>query len=364
MYTTTSRFDVAIKNAGKRKTVVDIYYGNQLIQSNLPVSDGSITTDRSARSRRSGTVTIADPALMPRLSPNDTLSPFSTELVLRTGIVYADKTEELVPMGRFVITSVSGAVETGLIPVVTMLDRAEKVFELGPGTLNYSGSDVFSSVASMVGAPNPVWTPLSISASLSNRTIAAAQADAGTDRWQLASSLATSITAEVYFDRFGDPILSPIVYVTPQTNSGVWTIEDGEEGTLIAGTKVYARTDVYNAVRVIGNAPENTATVYDSDNRSATKYGGPFGERLLVVNDSTLTTVAACYTRAITELRRTTGRGVAISFTSVANPALDPGDIIRINWPDGTYDFAVVNTLTFSLLDGSMAGTLTGITYV
>jgi hypothetical protein len=358
MYTTSSRFNTAIKSAGKRVTRVDMYYGDQLIQSNLPVSEGSITTDRSARSRRSGTVTVADPTLMALLSP------FSTELVIKTGIVYADKSEELVPMGRFVITSVSGAVETGLIPVVTLLDRAERVFELGPGTLNYSGSDVFSSVASMVGAPNPAWSPLAIDPTLVNRTIAAAQSDAGTDRWQLASSLATSITAEVYFDRSGTPTLSPITYVTPQTASGVWTIEGGEEGTLIAGSKVYARTDVYNAVRVIGNAPENTATVYDSDNRSPTKYGGPFGERLLVVNDSTLTSTADCYARAIAELRRATGRGVALTFTSVANPALDPGDIVKVNWPDGTYDFAVINTLTFSLLDGSMAGALTGITYV
>jgi hypothetical protein len=367
VYTTTPRFDASIKNAGKRRTVVDIYVSNQLVESDLPVSEGSITVDRSARSRRSGTVTIADSSLMPRLAPEDELSPFSTELVLRTGIVYADNTEELIPQGRFVITAVTGAVENGLIPVVTLLDRAERVFELGPGLLNYSGSDAFSSIASMVGEPSVTWTPLSIDPTLTNRVIAAGQADANVDRWQLVSSLATSIGADIYFSREGDPILAPTTHITPETNTSVWTIASGEDGTMIASSKSYSRTDVYNAVRVTGSATNSVipqATVYDTDNRSPTFFGGPFGEKLLVINDSSVTDTGACYNRAIAELRRASGLAASVTFTAVANPALDVGDIVTIEWPDDTSQFVVINTLTFSLLDGSMSGTTAGMTFV
>jgi len=377
MFPHTPRFDIAIKQSGGRLAVADIYLGSHRIENDLPISDYTITVDRSSRSRRSGTVTIADPKLMPRLFPQDKLSPFAAELVIRSGLQYPNKSRELIPQGRFVVTEVTGAFDTGLIPTATLLDRAERVFEQSVmQEINYSGSDVFGSIASLIGAADASWTPLEIHPSLENRTIAAGQFDQGTDRWQLIADMALSIDAEVYFDREGNPIMGPVTHVTPQTNDhdSVWILESGPDGTPTVMGRTYARADVYNAVHVVGAAPEKVAgatadppipfaTVYNKDARSPTNYDGPFGHKLLRLSDSSLKDTVSCYRLAIARLRASSGLGVTISFTCITNPALDVGDIIKVNWPDGTSEFAVVDKLSLKL-DGSMEGSTVGLTYV
>lgn len=383
MYPVTPRFQKAIKEGGHRLTVCDVYYAGQRIETDLPVTEGTITVDRNSRNRRSGTIVIADPKLMPRLLASDKLSPFATELVVRTGIVYPDKAQELIPQGRFVVTEVVGALDTGLIPTATLQDRSERVFEVSiEQEIIFSGVDVFSSISSLIGAGSDQWAPLQIHPALINRTIADAQFDTGTDRWQLISDLALTIQAECFFDREGNPVLRPIAYVTPQTKAtdSVWALEGGSEGVMTIGGKTFARADVYNAVHVVGSAPDKPekvegqpeppdppvpfATVYNMDLNSLTRYGGPFGKKLLRLSESTIKDTAGCYNLALTSLRKAGSLGVSVEFTAISNPALDVGDIITVNWPDGSSEFAVVDSLALTLLDGLMTGVTVGLVYV
>lgn len=383
IYPHTPRFANAVKQSGRRKSVVDLYYAGVKIENDLPVSEATITVDRKSRSRRSGSVVITDPSLFPRLFPEDRLSPFGAELVLRSGIVYPDNTQELVPMGHFLITEVSGAIDTGLIPTATLLDRAERVFEQSVAEeIDYSGVDVFGAIASLIGEANPSWSPLQIGPGLVNRVVADGQFETGTDRWQIVSDMALSIHADVYFNRFGDPQMTATQHVTPLTNinNSVLTIASGDEGVIITAGRVYARAEVYSAVHVVGAAPEKQealpgqpepldppipwATVYNRDPLSLTNWDGPFGHKMLRISDSTLIDTGACYELAIAKLRASSGLGSTIDFTCLANPALDVGDVVLVKWPDGREEFAIIDTLSLNLVDGSMAGTTVGITHI
>lgn len=375
MFPVSNRFLRACKNSGKRKTVVDVYQDNIKVLADIPVVGGSIRVDRNSRSRRSGSMDIGSPDLFPKFT-SDILAPLGTEIIIRSGMVYPDGDEELIPLGTFIITDISAEEENGLLPRVEFMDRAHRVFETSTHNADEAEVTVFgdpisghttqAALESMIVYPAPGWPSsplwgLTIQQNLPDIPIPGGQFAGDTDRWEIAQSLATSMGCEIFFDNFGQCVCQRVPGITSSTtfDDAIWTIEPGEGGTLISLSTSISRNDTYNSVVVLGSTPDGAtkqpmATVYDLNISSPTYYHGPFGKKTLRVSDSKLTTEKQCKTAAQGILKNTLGIAKNVTFGAIANPALDAGDIILLKYPDGRQELHIIDSYDLPFSQGIM----------
>ncbi|MYR29814.1 DUF5047 domain-containing protein, partial [Streptomyces sp. SID4945] len=78
----------------------------------LEVTGGSVQVDRAQAIRRTCTVTLPDPALIPRTAA-DQLATYGARLRLARGVEYGYGPPELVPLGVFRLDSVDGDIAQG-----------------------------------------------------------------------------------------------------------------------------------------------------------------------------------------------------------------------------------------------------------
>lgn len=376
MYPVSQKFINAIAVSGVRKTVADIYYGSQVVIKDLPVVDGHLSVDRKSEVRRSGSITIGDPTLFPTLNAASGLEPYGIEIVIRSGFVYTDS-EELVPLGVFIVDKVSGTEKEGLFPTINFFDRAKRVAETSTfvvegGPQSFGGKTVQEGLATTLGYPAPGWptSPLwnvTVNPTLPVITIPGGFGDGDTDRWQLAVDLATAIGGEPYFNVLGAAVVNPIPYLGPDTvvTAAVWTVtaEFGTgRGNMLNADRSITRDGVYNSVLVLGASANGTTAqafgqAYDDNPASKTFYGGLFGRKCLRVKNTALTTNDQCIVAARNLLRNYLGLARNLTLDSLCNPALNEGDIIQVFYPDLTTELHLVDS--FEIPFGSDVGSMT-----
>lgn len=381
MYTPRSaNFDRRIRQSGRRKTVVDVYYDGQVVAENLPVSGGSIRVELDSDIRRSGEITLADPRLVPTFA-NDTLSPLGAEIKVRQGMVYPNGTEELIPLGVFRLDVTNWSDASGAIPRVQMFDRS-KAMQVDIGSPHsrsgWWASEVilefieFFYPSLATPDPNaPGLPPTSFAAVfdfpgvIDYRLPGGHIWESGT-YWELISELAANMGCQLYFDVHGHPKVRPFPVLDQNTHAtdAVLTVGVGDDGILVDADHTYSREGVFNSVLVVGLTPVNgAAPVYQAFNNtpgSPLRWGGPFGRVTKRIDDSTLRTAAQCKARADVELRKYTGAAYSIDFTAVPNPALDVGDIILAEYLNDTQELHLVSNLTIPLGSGQFSGSSKG----
>ncbi len=361
--TVTSRFLKKIRESGKRKTVVDVYYDSRLIASDIAVSEGTIRVDLEGQIRRTGSITVADPRLVPTLST--TLSPLGTEVKVRQGIVYPNGEEELVPLGVFRLSETSWSA-LGRIPTIQLYDRSKMMQDADMG--NYYGrpgklaKDVILEILGWF-YPKLGLTPEAVFDNVvQDYRLPGGHLFEASSHWEAIDELAKNMGGRLYFDVDGFPRVRALQELTVASAPDL-TIDAG--GILIDADRTYSAEGIRNSVTVVGAAQTNGAiprgTVSNVDPASPLRYGGPYGKVTEVINDSSLTTTAQCLARAKVELAKYIGPSYSVDFTSVPNPALDVGDIIKFVFPDGTSEVHQVNTLNVPLGPGTFTGTSKGV---
>lgn len=190
------------------------------------------------------------------------------------------------------------------------------------------------------------------------------------DRWQFLEGLAESLGAEIFFDRNGDVTVRPIpgIYGDGEIPEPDWVIDAGEDGLLKDADRSVSRDGVYNGVVVVGSAdedrPQPFALVTDNDPKSLTRWGGPFGKSLLRIERSELTTNDQCERAARAELINITGLQRNLSFEAIGNPAMDPGDIIKIVFPDGSSEIHMLDGFDYDFASMNMSASTRSIQYI
>jgi hypothetical protein len=179
------------------------------------------------------------------------------------------------------------------------------------------------------------------------------------DRWSSLTDLALSIGAEIVFGVDGTALIQPVPKVT---NTVVWTVNYNE--ITITGTRELDRSQTYNAVVASGERTDNVAparaVAYDTNPSSPTYVGNPvgsspFGLVPAFYSSPVLTTTAACLKAATTILGRVRGMTRRVSFECIPNPAVDVGDVMRINLPDGSSEVHIIDSIQIPLsVDGTM----------
>ncbi|MFI9244139.1 DUF5047 domain-containing protein [Streptomyces sp. NPDC053086] len=346
MYPVSDRFLDRLAESHTPVTLVELFLTDGRV-IDLEITGGSVQVDRSQAIRRTCTVTIADPTLIPR-TPADQLTTYGAKLRISRGVDYGDGSTELVPLGMFRLDSVDGDVSDG--PVTLQGKGLEAIVADDKLTAVYTATGtVVTAVTALIRRSIPDATVLS---QITDTTIGTRTWDVESDPWAAAQEVAAAAGAEVYCNADGSFVISTLPDLA--TATPVWSIEATESGAYISASRAMTSDGVYNGVLARGentadNRPPVSALVTDSDTSSPTYWGGPFGRRPMFYSSSTLTTTAACTNAARLKLADAKAPNASGDISSLPNPALEPGDVIRVVHPDGTRELHQVASFSVPL---------------
>ena len=320
---------------------------------------GEVTVDRTASVRRRLTVSCTDPTgdLTPERA-GDLLTPYGTTIRPYRGIRYEDGTIEVCALGVFrlsqvIITDDSGTGSSaqgggsaqsstrqvggasgGLFIAIDAYDLSRTVAR-DKFTTPYiiaEGTNVISAIQTILAR---TFDDLQYDAMGTNLTVTPTQVyDAGSDPWEACQNLALSLGADLYFDIYGNVVISPPPDIQSLTAADFEYVE-GESGTMLGLEKYFSDEPGYNGVVVIGESPGDdlppvTATAWDDDPASLTYHLGPYGEVPMFVQDQLVKTEQEAQAVANAVLSAILGFVSQVSLDTIVNPAFECGDVVRI----------------------------------
>lgn len=319
------------------------------VVSGIPVSGGQIVVDATSQVRRTGTVTVSDPTTYFPGKPLDILSPLGSELLVEYGIVIPGMTiPEWIPMITGVIQEGTRMLPTGDLSIV-LADRSSKVAEdefTSPTQIGGGSTTVVQAITSLVQHAYPVVVVIDKTGSSALCPVI----DINKDRWaDGVEVLATSIAAEVFFDPIGRLVIRPQPTLTDPL---AWLMKTGSGGVVLTKTDSQKRENVYSQVIVSGMRVDGASPVYtivqDTDPASPTYVSGPFGVRNRRFTSAAITTLAQANIVGAALLEKARGEQANVTLTTLPNPALDAGDVVKLPAAAGPYLF-VLDKITTGL---------------
>jgi len=334
MYAVSDRFLARLAETHAPATQVQLFLTTgQVID--IPHTGGSVTVDRSQAIRRTCTVTVADPTLIPRTAA-DQIATYGARLQIARGVDYGDGTPpDLVPLGVFRLDNIDGDVTQG--PVTLQGKGLEVVVGDDKFTAPYTATGtVVSAINALILRSLPT---ANIISQITDVTIGSRAFDIQADPWAGCQEIAAAAGAEVYSNADGVFVIATLPDLS--TATPVWAIEAVEGGVYISATRAMSADKVFNGILASGeNTADNVAPVSylatDDDPGSPTYWSGPFGRRPDFYSSSTLITLAACTNAARLKLAQAKAPNASGDISSLPNPALEPGDVLRVTHEDGS----------------------------
>lgn len=181
------------------------------------------------------------------------------------------------------------------------------------------------------------------------------------DRWGLISggadapSLAKPLGARVFCDARGVFVIAAEGTLADDL---AWVIDSGDDGVQVSLSKTLSVEDMRNVVSVRGVRDDGKpgvgpVAIGDTDPNSPTWVG--YGKVPMFYASPALTRTDQCLRVAEQMLARHLGLSMQLDLTSVYNPALEPGDVVGVEMPDGQVQRHLVDSLTLSLTGGTMS---------
>lgn len=318
----------------------------------LDHTGGTVTVDRAQAIRRTCTVTCSDTSLIPR-TPADKLNVYGAQLRIFRGIDYGDgSAPEVAPVGVFRVDDVQGDPDIGPVTITGSGLEASIIDDAFKTPVSIASGSAVAGITNLIQQTLPSATVISRA---TDATVGTMAWDREASRWDACKTLATAIGAEVYCDAAGQFIIAPL----PDLSAGsvVWEVAAGEGGVLVSAIRGASRVGVANSVTAYGeNTVDNvapvSATVEDTDSTSPTYVSGPFGRVTRFYSSAALITTALC-TAAAGQLLKTSLKPNAVAdITSLPNPLLEPGDVLRVVYEDGVRELHQVASFPIELGTG------------
>ena len=314
----------------------------------VPVEAGTVTIDRTAQHRRAATITIPWSLQAGEDLGIDirTLALGGYALVHR-GLRYASGDTELILMGRLRVESVTWDTLAASASL-ELADRAAQVSDEPFSAPYAAGGQTPAQAATGIvygvfGDTIAYHTPYAPTSTLGDITYTGQRTDA-------LSALEQSYAAETYFDANGDFVFAR---KPGDTEPVVWTVDASPTGVMVNAQESLDRTGIYNGVLVTGqgdaDAPPVTGLAIYSDAASPVRWGGPFGKVALLADSTSVTTDedAAATAQSLLNLRLKQTR--SLTLTTAPNPALEAGDTIQVDFPDGRSETHLIDATTINL---------------
>lgn len=349
MYPVSGRFLPRLAESHRVATQVQLFLTDGRVIE-LEHIGGSVQVDRSQAIRRTCTVTVGDVSLIPRI-PADELATYGARMLVSRGVTYADGTQELVPLGVFRLDDVGGDVSQG--PVTLQGKDLAACVQDDKFTAPYRVTGtVVTAITELVRRSLPA---ADIVSTIADIPIGSRVFDIEGDPWAGVQETAAAAGAECYPNADGVFVIATLPNLL--TAEPVWAVEAAEGGVYISGTRAMSSANVHNGVLARGeNTSDNVAPVsslvVDNDPNSPTYWSGPFGRRPRFHSSSTLISTSACTAAATLLLAQAKAPNASGDFSSLPNPALEPGDVLRVVHPDGSRELHQVAAFTVPLDQG------------
>ncbi|WP_244317762.1 DUF5047 domain-containing protein [Streptomyces chryseus] len=338
-------------------------YAGLVTVADLRIADGAVMVDRGSKIRRSLSLTISDPKLLP-WAELDPLAVYGQTLVVTRGIRYAGGLEESVSLGTFRIDEPQGDVHFGPVTLTGKSSECHIIDDkfMAPKSTRGYGNCV-DAIEALIRETLPDAIIVNATAGERNPACAVATWNANSDRWDAVQQIALAMQAEIYVDALDRFVIADLPDVL--SSNVVWDIAEGEGGTLMSASRQMSRTAVYNAVVASGEntssgAAPVSAVAYDNDPNSPTRWGGPFGRVPKFISSALWASQGACQSAADYALFDATARNVSTSISAVPNAALEAGDCLRVAYA-GRKELFLAQSFTIPLTaEGAASLTLRG----
>lgn len=307
----------------------------------IPLRDGSVTLDGEGTTRASISLTLAVgdfdlPDWVPD-RPEDILAPYGNgDIVASRGIRYPDGTPDMVPLGKFRIDETTASEsESGEVTVtVTGYDFSsyliDAVFE---DERTFAGGEDAAELIRTLIDDSGFQDRVTYRDDFFDVPVELPQLyyGMGEDRWDFCQGLAEAVNGGLlYFDR--DAVL-----VLDRRSPGlapVYTITEGSN--LISLEKRWPRENACNRVVVLGENDGADPVIgerVDDEPGSPTNYterGATFGRVTFTYSSEYITDSDQADAVAARILSQRVGSVQQIELEALVNPALDPGDVVRV----------------------------------
>ncbi|MCG5464236.1 DUF5047 domain-containing protein [Micromonospora sp. MED01] len=314
----------------------------------IPIHDGDVQLDGTADVRSTLELTTIDTNLWPT-GAGSLLAPYGNEVFVRRGIAFGSGTVEWVSLGYHRIdTSEQDDAPDGPIRV-SARDRMAGIVD---GRLTaprpFPAATTRGALLTALVTEIYPWATIEWDDTAERDEAIGRQTIAEEDRYAVCNDVVTSAGKTWWWDHRG--IL--VVRTPTPVGSPVWDVNHGENGVLVELGRRLTRSGAYNGVVATGEGADTAyparAVAVDTNPNSPTFWGGPFGKVPYFYNSPLLTSVARARAAAATTLARMTGLPYAVDLTSVPNPALEPGDPIRVTYP-GRTETHIIDRMTIPL---------------
>lgn len=307
--------------------------------------DGTIDVDVRRGTRRTLTMSLLNPEGI--FTPDDNTweedadwdGYFYVNRLIRVwrGVRYQDGSEELAPVGTF------------------MVDKAETLVERGMSTVVIAGSDLWKKFTkSQFGAPRKFTDGTAINTIISTLASEAGVTQLNLDLLEERTSASKNIQRdfnfeedqtrgdalkkicgdygiEIYFDPMG--VLTTRDFQNPYQRPRVWTYNDNDDLAFFLRS-VIDDDRLYNHVVVVGTAKADSGSIYraelkDDDASSPTNITR-IGDRVFRYSSPVLGSQESVDKSAFTIFYRHFLLSQSVHLEAVCNPALEGNDVIRV----------------------------------
>lgn len=357
MYPVSDAFLSSVRKSHISHVKIEIYdmANNEIISTAQPIS-GEVTIDSRRDIRRQCTIEFIDRdnTLVPKNNRSAILLPYNREIKIYRGIQFADGTEELVPLGVFILTTVEITdTPEGVRISVQGSDRSLRIIrakwtnhdfyiEAGTSKENAIKSiliDKFANVQTIFPATNQT-------TDLTYPTL-----DQSSNPWKESLKIAESAGMDLFFDENGVARMRPI----PDPDSGIplLTYTDTAESVLTSLSRSLSSDESFNHVIYTGEGTNLSIGVIGEakdENPASPTYVETYGSVPLFKSSPYILTVAEAEEAAVAELRKVIGALELISWEQIVNPAHDVYDLVKVTrTPSGVDATLVLDSLTIPL---------------
>jgi hypothetical protein len=357
MYPVSADFLSSVRKSHISHVKIEIYdmANNKIISTAQPVS-GEVTIDSRRDIRRQCTIEFIDRdgTLVPKNNTSAILLPYNREIKIFRGVQFADGTEELVPLGVFILTTVEITdTPEGVRIVVQGSDRSLRVirakwtnhdFYIEDGTKKEDAIknilvDKFPDVQTIFPATNQV-------TDLMYPTL-----DQSSNPWKEALKIAESVGMDLYFDENGIARMRTIP--DPDTGLPLVTYTDTSESVLTSLSRSLSSDDSFNHVIYTGEGTNLSIGVIGEakdENPVSPTYVETYGSVPIFKSSPYILTVAEAQEAATAELRKVIGALELISWQQIVNPAHDVYDLVKVTrTPSGVNATLMLDSITIPL---------------
>lgn len=365
MYNVSAGFLAGLAESHTVLSRVEILSNGLVIQEVDTHYQGEVSFNKSAKIRRTGTVSVLDPdgTLTPAVNSTGPVSPYGNEIRLWRGIRWysgSTPTDELVPMGTFRIGKLSVAdTTTGKTLHITGYDRSRTISRnrfTDPYTIA-EGTNVITAIQALISNRLPGLTYAFPSAGAVTNTTPLTVVTEKEDPWEVARGLAEGVGYELFFDGLGICTMRP--EPDPLTTPVSFTYEEGEASTLVDVNRTLDDELGYNVAVYIGESvyatPPVRGVARDTNPSSPTYYLGPYGSVPIFAQSQFVTTQGQADEAAQALLLRSIGVPESVVFNAIPNPAHTEGDVVRVVRASSNIDSVhVLDTLKITLQESGL----------